>query len=136
MNEMMTIFLAGVEGIAKNMKEHANSSPANQTQDKALERKVEELSGKVDRLLSLLDDNSADRLAEDKPHSRRMMDIKQRIGDVIREHPEGIKPPLIAKIIGTKVQNLYPHLKYAVQQKQIIKDDTGMYRPLESATDK
>ena len=133
---MMTIFLSGVEEIAKNMKEHANSNPANLAINKGLEQRVEELSAKVERLLGLLDGKLEDGLTADKARSKRMMDIKQRISDVISEHPEGIRPPQVAKIIGTRVQNLYPHLKYAVQQKQIIKDKSGMYLPLESTAGK
>ncbi len=136
MTDMMTIFLAGVEEIAKNMKEHANSYPVNCINNKDLEQKVEDLSAKVERLLSLLDGKLEDGLAADKARSKRMMDIKQRIRDVISEHPEGVRPPQMAKIIGTRVQNLYPHLKYAVQQNQIIKEKTGMYLPLESTTGK
>jgi hypothetical protein len=131
MTDMMTIFLAGVEEIAKNMKEHANSNPAKLSHDKDLEQKVEKLSAKVDKLMGMLEGKLEDGLNTDIVRSKRMMDIKQRISTVIREHPEGIRPPQIAKIIGTRVQNLYPHLKYAVQQNQIVKDESGMYLPLE-----
>lgn len=129
MSDMMTILLAGVEEIAKNMKEQAKSNPATLTRDRNLEQKVEELAIKVDRLLYLLNGKLGDWLATAKPQKKRMMDIKQRIGNIIRQHPEGIKPPQIAKIIGTRVQNLYPHLKHALQHKQIVKDKSGMYFP-------
>ncbi len=129
MSDMMTILLAGVEEIAKNMKGQAESNPGNLARDRNLEQKVDELAGKVDRLLYLLNGKLGDWLATAKPQSKRMMDIKQRIGNIIRQHPEGIKPPQIAKILGTRVQNLYPHLKYAVQHKQIVKNKSGMYLP-------
>ena len=129
MSDMTTILLAGVEEIAKNMKEQAKSNPTTLARDRNLEQKVDELAGKVDRLLYLLNGKLGDWLATAKPQSKRMMDIKQRIDNIIRQHPEGIKPPQIAKILGTRVQNLYPHLKYAVQHKQIVKNKSGMYLP-------
>lgn len=129
-DDMMSIFLAGVEEIAKNMKEQTRTSQGNIPHGNDLERKIDLLAERIEKLLELLDGSLTQQLAEGKPRGKRMMDIKKRIGDVIKAHPEGIRPPQIAQIIGTRVQNLYPHLKEGVEKKQINKDASGVYSPV------
>ncbi|MBW7995061.1 MAG: hypothetical protein FVQ81_00530 [Candidatus Glassbacteria bacterium] len=125
MNDMMTIFLAGVEDIVKNMKELAGAYKGNLPTESSLERKIDSLTERVDKLAELLEG----KFDEGRQRGKRMMDIKKRIHNVIKQHPGGIRPPRIAQIIGTRVQNLYPHLKAAVEKKQIVKDTSGAYKP-------
>ena len=127
MKDAMTILLSGVENIAKNMKEYIKTKPAINGKYDELEYKIERLTDRVDRLVELMERRLGEPLDAVKPRSKRMMDIKQRIHDVIAKHPEGIRPPQIAQVIGTRVQNLYPHLKAAIGKKQLLKDKTGTY---------
>jgi len=135
MQEMMTILLDGVENIAKNMKEFIGANPAGIGKFKDLEQRVEKLAVRMDKLTELLETRTSE-TTSDKPRGRRMMDIKQRIHDVIARYPDGIRPPQIAQIIGTKVQNLYPHLKTAIEKKQLRKTDSGTYALVSRKTEK
>lgn len=130
MPDMLQIFLAGVEDIARNMKAHADSHVRTAEQDSRLEEKIDRLSRQVEQLTSLVQANLEGSELRPSGRGRRMMDIKQRIWRVIDEHPEGIRPPEMARIIGTRVQNLYPHLKESVSRGLIHKDESGSYFPL------
>ena len=136
MNEITTILLAGVENIAKNMKDYVSANPVNFGHDEEIERKIDRLTERVDRLIELIECRLGEQMASEKPRYKRMMDIKQRINDVIAKYPDGIRPPQIAQIIGTRVQNLYPHLKAAVESKQLKKNDSGAYLMVTRGKDK
>ena len=127
MKDMMTILLAGIEDVAKNMKEYVRTNPVGNHKYSELEQKIEKLTERVDRLVDLMEHKLGKNLAAEKQRGKRMMDIKQRINDVIAKYPDGIRPPQIAQIIGTRVQNLYPHLKSAVEGKLLRKNDSGAY---------
>ena len=127
MKDAMTILLSGVENIAKNMKEYLKTKPADSGKYSDLGNKIEKLTERVDRLVELMERRLGEPLDAVKPRSKRMMDIKQRIHDVIAKYPDGIRPPQIAQIIGTRVQNLYPHLKAAVENKRLQKNESGTY---------
>jgi len=127
MSDFLQVFLTGVEEFAKTMKEHTSASEQQSTSEKELIEKVKDLTEKVDRLVKILEEELGSNIQVAPAKGKRMMDIKKRINDVITEHPEGIRPPQIARIIGTRVQNLYPHLKTAMQNKKIHKNGTGTY---------
>lgn len=129
MSEFMRVLLNGVEEFAKSVKEQTEAAEQQHNTQKELIARVERLTDRVDKLLELFEENMRGGTLPGMGGGKRMMDIKQRIKDVIDEHPEGIRPPKIARILGTKVQNLYPHLKAEVGQKIIIKDKSGTYFP-------
>lgn len=127
MSDFLQVFLTGVEEFAKTMKEHTSVSEEQSTSQKELVEDVKILTDKVDKLVQILEEQLGMNLKVTPVRGKRMMDIKKRIHDVIEQHPEGIRPPHIAQIIDTRVQNLYPHLKAAVQNQTIHKDETGIY---------
>ncbi|MEA2064305.1 MAG: hypothetical protein U9P14_11445 [Gemmatimonadota bacterium] len=129
MSDMVKVFFSGVEEFARKMKEHSSSGPGRGSVDQELIGKVDALTDKVDKLLKLLESNQGRSIVAKPSKGKRMMDIKKRINEIIAKHPGGIRPPQIAGILVTKVQNLYPHLKAAVANKMIIKDKTGSYLP-------
>ncbi|MBN2288693.1 MAG: hypothetical protein JXQ83_05125 [Candidatus Glassbacteria bacterium] len=130
MSDMLKAFFTGVEDFAKKMKEHSLESSEQSSGSQELVKKVALLTDRVDKLLNLLEGKLGTAIKVAPVKGKRMMDIKKRIDDIIAENPKGIRPPQIAKTLGTKVQNLYPHLKAAVSNKRIIKDKTGTYFPL------
>jgi|GEM_PF-2224622 len=132
MSDMLRAFFTGVEDFAKKMKEHSIASTDQSSETKELVKKVEGLTERVDKLLNLFESKLGTAIEVSPVKGKRMMDIKKRIHDIIEKHPKGIRPPQIARILGTKVQNLYPHLKAAVTNKTIIKDKTGTYSPVKS----
>jgi len=127
MSDLLQVFLTGVEEFARTMKEHTSASIEQSAHQKEIIQKVKELTEKVDRLVKILEEELGRNIQLTPAKGKRMMDIKKRIHDVIARHPEGIRPPQIARIIDTRVQNLYPHLKAAVLNKKIHKDETGTY---------
>ena len=127
MSDFLQVFLTGVEEFAKTMKEHTSASVEQSASEKELIEKVKDLTERADRLVKILEEELGSNIQVAPAKGKRMMDVKKRIHDVITEHPEGVRPPQIARIIGTRVQNLYPHLKAAVQNKKIHKDETGNY---------
>ena len=132
MSDMLRAFFTGVEDFAKKMKEHSIASTDQSSETKELVKKVEGLTERVDKLLNLFESKLGTAIEVSPVKGKRMMDIKKRIHDIIEKHPKGIRPPQIARILSTKVQNLYPHLKAAVINKTIIKDKTGTYSPVKS----
>ena len=136
MSDFLQVFLTGVEEFAKTMKEHTSASEQQSASEKELIEKVKDLTEKVDRLVTILEEELGTNIQVAPAKGKRMMDIKKRINDVITEHPEGIRPPQIAGIIGTRVQNLYSHLKAAVQNKKIHKDETGTYFMIKAKSSK
>ena len=127
MSDFLQVFLSGVEEFARTMKEHTSASEEQSANQKELIKKVKTLTEKVDILVKILEEQLGTNIQVAPAKGKRMMDIKKRIHDVIAKHLEGIRPPQMARIIGTRVQNLYPHLKAAVQNKTIHKDETGTY---------
>jgi hypothetical protein len=130
MSDMLKAFFTGVEDFAKKMKEHSIATTSHSSETKELVKKVEGLTERVDKLLNLFESKLGTAIEVSPVKGKRMMDIKRRIHDIIEKHPKGIRPPQIARILSTKVQNLYPHLKAAVINKTIIKDKTGTYSPV------
>ena len=130
MADLLQVFLTGVEEVARTMKEHTAASAVQHTSQKELIEKVDNLTERMDRMLNMLEDELGSSIQITSAKGKRMMDIKKRIYDVIEQHPEGIRPPQIARIIGTRVQNLYPHLKAAVLTKTILKTKSGTYSPI------
>jgi len=127
MSDFLQVFLTGVEEFARTMKEQTSASEEQSASQKELIEKMKSLTEKVDRLVKILDEQLGTNIQVAPAKGKRMMDIKKRIHDIITQHPKGIRPPQIALTIGTRVQNLYPHLKAAVQNKTIHKDKTGTY---------
>lgn len=127
MSDFLQVFLSGVEEFARTMKEHTSANEEQSANQKELIKKVESLTEKVDLLVKILEEQLGTNIQVAPAKGKRMMDIKKRIHDVLAKHLEGIRPPQMARIIGTRVQNLYPHLKAAVQSKTIHKDETGTY---------
>ncbi len=127
MADFLQVFLSGVEEFARTMKEHTSANEEQSANQKELTKKVESLTEKVDMLVKILEEQLGTNIQVAPAKGKRMMDIKKRIQDVLAKHLEGIRPPQMARIIGTRVQNLYPHLKAAVQSKTIHKDETGTY---------
>lgn len=132
MSDMLRAFFTGVEDFAKKMKEHSIASNAQSSETKELAKKVVVLTERVDKLLNLCESKLETAIEASPVKGKRMMDVKKRIHDIIEKHTKGVRPPQIARILGTKVQNLYPHLKAAVTNKTIIKDKTGTYLPVKS----
>jgi len=132
MSDMLRAFFTGVEDFAKKMKEHSIASTAQSSETKELAKKVVGLTERVDKLLNLFESKLGMAIEVSPVKGKRMMDVKKRIHDIIEKHPKGVRPPQIARILGTKVQNLYPHLKAAVTNKTIIKAKTGTYLPVKS----
>ena len=130
MSDMMRAFFTGVEDFAKKMKEHSIASSGESAEYKELVKRVIILTEKTDKLLNLLESKLGTAIEVSPVKGKRMMDIKKRIHDIITKNPKGIRPPQIARTLGTKVQNLYPHLKAAVIQKTITKSKTGSYFPV------
>jgi len=126
MSELLHVFFTGVEEFARTMKEHTIIGEQSPSQ-KELDMKVAKLTESVEKLVNIIEEKLGTSIQITPDKGKRMMDIKKRINDVVKQHPKGIRPPQIARIIGTRVQNLYPHLKDAVQNKTIHKDDTGTY---------
>ena len=133
MSDMLNTFFSGMEDFAKKMKEQTATSAEHSSDTKEILKRVSALTERVDRLLDLLESKLGTAIQVTPVKSKRMMDIKKRIQDVINDNPKGIRPPRIARILETKVQNLYPHLKAAVLNKTIIKDKTGTYLPAKPA---
>ena len=136
MADLLQVFLTGVEEVARTMKEHTTASAEQSSSQKELIEKVGNLTEKVDRLVNMLDEELGTNIQIAPAKGKRMMDIKKRIHDVIEQQPEGIRPPQIARIIGTRVQNLYPHLKTAVLNKTIIKNESGTYSLIKAKSSK
>ena len=130
MSDMFKAFFSGIEDFAKKMKEHSMVSSAQSTENKELLIQVVGLTERVDKLLNILESQLGKAIEVSPVKSKRMMDVKKRIHDIINDNPDGIRPPQIARILGTKVQNLYPHLKTAVLNKPILKDKDGNYFPV------
>ena len=130
MSDMLKAFFTGIEDFAKKMKEHSIASNEQSLENKELIIKVVKLTERVDKLLNLIEVKLGTAIQVTPEKSKRMMNIKKRILDIINENPKGIRPPQIARALETKVQNLYPHLKMAVTNKTIIKDKTGNYFPV------
>jgi hypothetical protein len=129
MSDMLNAFFTGVEDFAKKMKEHSIASDEQTLKNKELTENVVKLTERVDKLLNLIEGNLGTAIQVAPEKSKRMMNIKKRILDIINENPKGVRPPQIARALGTKVQNLYPHLKTAVTNNTIKKDETGTYFP-------
>ena len=127
MSDLLQVFLSGVEDMAKSMKIHAADIEKKTGSESELVEKVEALTARVEKLIGLLEEKLGTAIKVQPAKGKRMMDIKQRINEIIAQHPEGIRPPQLARIIGTKVQNLYPHLKAAVQNGTLLKDSSGSY---------
>jgi len=130
MSDLIKVFLSGVEEVARNMKDCAESGAEYKSGYSKLDEKLDRLTERIDRLLALFDDQLGSPIQVGVNKSKRMKDIKKRIQNVIDQHPGGIHPPQIARIIGTKVQNLYPHLKAKVELGEIAKDKSGTYSPI------
>ena len=129
MSDILKGFFVGMEEFAKTMREHAVVQESKSTGQKELMEKVTQLIDRVDRLSSLLEERLGTGFEINPPKSKRMMDVKKRVVEQVGLHSDGIRPPELAKILGTKVQNLYPHLKSAVKNKTIRKDENGTYFP-------
>ena len=127
MSDLLQVFLSGVEDMAKSMKIHAADIEKKSTGETELAAKVDRLTARVEKLIDLLEEKLGTAIKVQPAKGKRMMDIKQRINEIIAQHPDGIRPPQLARIIGTKVQNLYPHLKAAVQKNSLQKDSGGTY---------
>ncbi|MEA1996095.1 MAG: hypothetical protein U9N45_00570 [Gemmatimonadota bacterium] len=136
MSDLMKVFFSGVEEFAKTMQEHSISSTGNAPGNSELIKKVTALTERVEKLLFILEEKLGTAIEVKPAKGKRMMDIKKRIHDIIRKHPEGVRPPQLARILDTKVQNLYPHLKQSVQKKQIIKSPDGSYCPARARSSK
>jgi len=130
MANLMKVFFAGVEDFARMMKEHSEETSGQTAAERELIKKVEVLTSRVEKLINVLENKAGKEVEVSPVKSKRMMDIKKRIRRIIEQHPEGIRPPQIARILGTKVQNLYPHLKAEVQNNSIHKDSSGVYFPI------
>ncbi len=136
MSDMMKVFFTGIEEFAKTMKNYESSSASGIAVNEELINKVTALTGRVERLVSILEEKLGTTINISSAKGKRMMDIKKRIVELIEQHPEGIRPPQLARLLGTKVQNLYPHLKQILQQKIIMKDEKGSYFPVSSKVTK
>ncbi len=136
MSDMMRAFFTGVEDFAKKMKEHSIASSGESSEYKELVKRVIILTERTDKLLNLLESKLGTAIEVSPVKGKRMMDIKKRIHDIITKSPKGVRPPQIARTLGTKVQNLYPHLKAAVTQQTIIKSKTGSYFPAKQKENK
>ncbi|HUU28192.1 MAG TPA: hypothetical protein VM123_10305 [archaeon] len=132
MSDVMRVFFTGVEEFAKTMKEQASLSMGKNFCNQELIDKITALTEKVEQLVNLLEGKLGTTVAITPVKGKRMMDIKKRIHDIVEQHPEGIRPPQLARILGTKVQNLYPHLKQAVIKETIVKNSAGAYYPAQS----
>ena len=136
MSDLLQVFLSGVEDMAKSMKIHAADIEKKSTGETELVEKVDQLTARVEKLIDLLEEKLGTAIKVQPAKGKRMMDIKQRINEIIAQHPDGIRPPKLARIIGTKVQNLYPHLKAAVQKNSLQKDSGGTYSIANPAKEK
>jgi hypothetical protein len=134
MSDLIKIFLSEVEEIAHSMKECAEFSGDYKSGYSKLDEKLDRLTERIDKLLALFEDQLGNPIQIKLNKGKRMKDIKKRIQNVIDQHPGGIRPPQIARIIGTKVQNLYPHLKFKVELGEIEKDRSGIYSPIAKKT--
>ena len=129
MSELTKVFFASIEEFAKTMKTHTESTEINSDNSDVI-KKLDIITEKLDVIISKIDEKFDNNSFGANERGKRMMDIKQRIQEVVEKHPEGIRPPKIAKLLGTKVQNLYPHLKYAISNDKLEKDNTGCYFPM------
>ena len=129
MSDLMKVFISGVEEMARNLKEYMDKGGEFKSGSAELTEKIDRLTERIDKLLATFEGQIGSVL-QARPHKgRRMMDIKKRMQDVIDHPPAGIRPPQIARIIGTKVQNLYPHLKSKVELGEVKKDGKSIYFP-------
>lgn len=131
MSELTKVFFASIEEFARTMKAHTESTEINSDNSEVI-RKLDLITDKLDIIISKIDEKFDCSALSSNDRGKRMMDIKQRIQEVVEKHPGGVRPPKIAKLLGTKVQNLYPHLKFAVSNNKLEKDNTGCYFPVKS----
>ena len=136
MSDMMKIFFTGIEEFAKTMKDYASTSASGTAGNNEMINKVTALTERVERLVNILEEKLGTTINISPAKGKRMMDIKKRIVELIEQHPEGIRPPQLARLLETKVQNLYPHLKQTLQQKIIMKNEKGSYFPVFSKVTK
>ena len=132
MSDILKGFFTGMEEFARTMHAHVAISEQTGDSQKELIAKVEALTERIEKLLSLLEGKIGGGIDITPAKGKRMMDIKERILEQVRKNPDGIRPPQLARSLGTKVQNLYPHLKSAVANNHIRKDLKGTYYPLSS----
>jgi len=131
MSDMLKAFFSGIEDFAKKMKEYSVVSSALSSENKELRIQIIGLSERVDKLLNILESCLGTTIEVFPAKRKRMMDVKKRIHDIIKNNPDGIRPPEIARSLGTRVQNLYPHFKAAMLSKSIFKDKAGNYFPVQ-----
>ncbi len=129
MSDAFKVFFAGIEEFARSMKEQSSLGLDRGVGQKELGERIESLIERVERMVTILEEKLGTMVDIAPVKGKRMMDIKQRIVEEVGKHPEGIRPPQMARTLSTKVQNLYPHLKQNVQQKLLVKDDSGAYFP-------
>jgi hypothetical protein len=129
MSDILKGFFTGMEEFARTMREHASLAAEKSSATQELIDKVNDLTARVDKLVSLLENKLGATIEVTPVKGKRMMDIKQRILEAVSKHPEGVRPPLLARMLNTKVQNLYPHLKEAVNGKNLRRDESGTYFP-------
>ena len=132
MSELTKVFFASIEEFARTMKTHTESTLDFNSDNSEVIKKLDRISEKLDIIISKIDEKFDSSTLSNNDRGKRMMDIKQRIQEVVEKHSDGIRPPKIAKLLGTKVQNLYPHLKFAVSNNKLEKDNTGCYFPVKS----
>lgn len=130
MSDILKGFFTGMEEFARTMHDHVAISEQNGDSQKELITKVEVLTERIEKLLNLLEGKIGSGIEITPAKGKRMMDIKEKILEKVRQNPDGIRPPQLARHLGTKVQNLYPHLKTAVSNNYIRKDAKGVYYPL------
>lgn len=129
MSDILKGVFTGMEEFARTMREHTVVGENISSSQKELIQRVNHLADRLEKLLGILEEKLGPAIEITPAKHRRMMDIKRRIVDNVHQHPDGIRPPQLARILGTKVQNLYPHLKAAVVNDILVKDESGAYFP-------
>jgi len=127
MSDILKGFFTGMEEFAKTMRDHVNISEQTGGSQRELIEKVSALTDRVSQLLDLLENKIGTAIEITPAKGKRMMDIKEKILEKVQQSQNGIRPPQLARQLGTKVQNLYPHLKSAVASGSLRRDNSGVY---------